>query len=257
MTFFEARGEGFVATELTRGPWDARLMHGGPPSALLARAFERLVAPAPIARITLEFVRPLVIGELTLQASVVRPGRKIILVAGSLSAGGKEIVRGQALAIRRLEGELALDAARRAPAPDFAAPDALPRWEFPFFQTEIGYHTAMEVRSARGAFGTGAMTAWMRMLVPLLPGEEPSPLTRVLCAADSSNGLSVALDLSRFTFLNPDLTVCLHRMPTGAWIGVDAVTSPEPHGIGLAEGALFDEQAAIGRAAQTLLIEPR
>ena len=31
----------FEPSELTRGPWDPGHQHGGPPSALLARAFER------------------------------------------------------------------------------------------------------------------------------------------------------------------------------------------------------------------------
>ena len=30
-------GGGFVATELTRGPWDPGSQHAGPPSALLGR----------------------------------------------------------------------------------------------------------------------------------------------------------------------------------------------------------------------------
>jgi hypothetical protein len=33
------------------------------------------------------------------------------------------------------------------------------------------------------------------------------------------------------------------------------VTYVQPHGVGLAESQLFDEQGVIGRAAQALLIE--
>jgi hypothetical protein len=256
-SFFEARGDGvFAATELTRGPWDARLMHGGPPAALLGREIERLAgADMHVARITVEFLRPLAIGELVLRADTTRPGRKVRTFAGSLSQDGKELVRASALAIRRLDMDLGI-----VPGPEparFAAPDTVAPWQFPFFRDTVGYHTAMEVRVVRGALGEGAMTAWMRMRVPLLVSEAPSGLQRTLCAADSGNGLSVALNLARFTFLNPDLTVCLTRPPRGAWVGLDAVTRAEPHGTGLAESAIFDEGGPIGRAAQTLIVEPR
>jgi hypothetical protein len=253
-SFFVPRGPGFAATALTRGPWDARFMHGGPPAALLGRAFERLAGEAQLVRLTFEFVRPLVAGDVDVEAAVVRPGRKVVIVAGALVAGGQEIVRASALAIRRREVDVVQPASRLA---DVAAPESLDPWEFPFFAESTGYHTGMEVRVARGRFGSGALTGWMRMRVPLLPDEEPSPLQRVLCAADSGNGLSVALDLARFTFLNPDLVVSLHRLPEGEWVGLDATTTPEPHGIGLAESALFDRHGAIGRALQTLIIEPR
>ncbi len=256
-SFFEPRGAGlFAATELTRGPWDARFMHGGPPAALLGRELARLAGDdMHVARVTVEFVRPLQIGTLALAAAVARPGRKVRTIAGSLSHDGKELVRASALAIRRLDVDLGVV---RGPEPArFTGPEALAPWQFPFFRDAVGYHTAMEVRVARGALGDGAMTAWMRMRVPLLPGEAPTGLERALCAADSGNGLSVALDLARFTFLNPDLTVCLARVPRGEWVGLDAVTRPEPQGVGLAESALFDETGPIGRAVQTLIVEPR
>jgi hypothetical protein len=59
------------------------------------------------------------------------------------------------------------------------------------------------------------------------------------------------------SFINVDLTVHLHRMPTGEWICMDAVTLPEPNGIGMADTQLFDARGPIGRAAQTLLIADR
>jgi Acyl-CoA thioesterase C-terminal domain len=93
--------------------------------------------------------------------------------------------------------------------------------------------------------------------VPLLPGEEPSPLQRVLAAADSGNGVSVTLDWSRYLFINVDLSVHLHRMPAGDWICLDAVTFPEPNGIGVADTTLLDERGSIGRAVQTLLVAER
>ena len=129
-----------------------------------------------------------------------------------------------------------------------------------FFPTghDVGYHTAMEYRFVSGRFvDQGPATVWMRMLVSLVAGEQPSPLQRVLTAADSGNGVSAALDWSRFLFINVDLTVHLHRMPAGEWVCLDAITVPEPTGIGLADTALHDERGPIGRALQTLVVRER
>ena len=92
--------------------------------------------------------------------------------------------------------------------------------------------------------------------MPLVEGEETSPLCRVAAAADFGNGVSWVLNRSDgFSFINPDLTVYLHRYPVGEWVCLDAVTHVEPHGVGLAESLLFDEHGPIGRAAQSLLID--
>ena len=116
----------------------------------------------------------------------------------------------------------------------------------------------MDYRFVSGAFlEPGPATVWMRMRQPLVDAEPPSPLQRVLAAADSGNGVSATLDWRRFLFINVDLSVHLERMPTGDWVCLDAVTLPQPSGVGTADTALFDERGRIGRALQTLLIAER
>jgi hypothetical protein len=97
----------------------------------------------------------------------------------------------------------------------------------------------------------------MRMRQPLVAGERPSPLQRVLTAADSGNGVSATLDWRRYLFINVDLSVHLERMPSGEWLCLDAVTLPQPSGIGVADTLLLDEGGRIGRALQTLLVAER
>ena len=116
----------------------------------------------------------------------------------------------------------------------------------------------MEVRFLSGAYlDPGPARAWMRMRVALIEGEEPSPLDRVLVAADSGNGVSAPLDYSRFLFINTDLSVALRRMPEGEWVLLDAVSHAEPDGIGLSDTLLGDARGPIGRATQSLLIAQR
>ncbi|HWN66152.1 MAG TPA: thioesterase family protein [Haliangium sp.] len=257
-SFFVAGSEAgtWVSTELTRGPWSPEYQHGGPPAALLARALERDLADlepsARIVRMTVEIVRPIPIAALAIEVERVRTGRQVQELRGRILVDGREVCRATALCIRTTALDLAAPAGARLTPPEQSAP-----FEFPFFTEPVGYHTGMEVRFARGTFGSGAVAAWMRMRAPLVPGEEPSPLQRVMIAADSGNGVSAALDTARFTFVNPDLTVYLHRPPVGEWVCLDATTTTQPSGIGLADSALHDALGPIGRSLQSLVVARR
>jgi hypothetical protein len=98
---------------------------------------------------------------------------------------------------------------------------------------------------------------WGRMRYPLVPDEEPSPLERVLIVADSGNGASSVLDLTGWYFINPELTVHLHREAVGDWIRLDATTTVSAGGAGLATSVLSDVDGPVGAGAQSLLVTPR
>jgi hypothetical protein len=252
--FFLPDGDGFVATELTRGPWSRDLQHGGPPSALIARAVRRAAGPeGRIVRVTVDLLRPVPLGRVTIAIEPVREGRAARVYRARLSVGGKESLNATALVVRTVE--VGLDATPGGSFP--RSPEDSDPYTFTFFSDSVGYHTAMEVRVARGTWGKGPLAGWMRMRFPLVPGEEPAPVERVLAAADSGNGISPFLDPKKFSFVNPDLTVHLRRDPIGEWIGLDAATAIEPDGTGLAESALFDARGPIGRSLQSLVVERR
>ena len=114
----------------------------------------------------------------------------------------------------------------------------------------------MELRVVAGTFAdVGEATIWFRLAVPLVAGETPSPLQRVAAAADFGNGVSAALERGKYLFINPDLSVFLHRYPVGEWVALEAQTFAEAHGVGLAESALYDERGRIGRSLQSLLVD--
>jgi Thioesterase-like superfamily len=255
--FYLPEGERFAASELTRGPWDPNAQHAGPPAALLGRAIERCGEPEgmQVGRVTLEILGPVPIAPLSVTARVVRPGRSVELVEAELSAPEGAVMRACGWRLRTKEVELSPEPPT-GPAP--RGPDQ--GAERDFFDTgqDVGYHTAMEYRFIEGSFlEPGPATVWMRMRHPLVAGEDPSPLQRVLTAADSGNGVSAALDHRRYLFINTDLTVHLHRPPNGDWVCLEARTYPEQNGVGMADTALYDERGRIGRAAQTLLVRER
>jgi hypothetical protein len=121
-----------------------------------------------------------------------------------------------------------------------------------------GYLSAIEWRAMWGGLTKpGPASVWGRMRYPLMPDEEPSPLERVLILADSGNGVSWELDIARWHFINPELTVHLHREAEGEWICLDAQTAISPGGVGLATSVLSDLNGPVGVGAQSLLIAPR
>jgi hypothetical protein len=256
--FYEPDGDRFRATELTRGPWDPGAQHAGPPAGLLARELERLGEPgARVGRITIEILRSVPITTLEVAARIVRPGRRVELCEATLADEGGELMRATAWRLRSAPVALPDDALEPAAAVTPRPEEAEPKEFFPTGES-VGYHTAMDYRFVRGAFlEPGPATVWMRMRHPLVAGEEPSPLVRVMVAADSGNGVSAALDWRRYIFINVDLTVHLHREPAGEWVCLDAVTLPEPTGLGLSDTLLSDERGRLGRAAQTLLVGER
>ena len=257
-SFFVPRGSGWGATEATRGPWDDAHQHAGPPSGLLGRALERFEPrdDARIVRVTVDILRPVPIAELEVEVVVARPGKRVELLEAVMTSGGDAVLKARAWRLSTAALEIVgLDGAAREPLP---GPET-GRWE-PFFPgvAEVGYHTHMDWRFLRGSFReAGPATAWLTMKVPLLPGEEPSPLVRVLVAADSANGVSCALDPREYLFVNTDLNVFLYRVPVGEWIGMDSRTMLDPSGAGITETVLHDRSGPVGRALQTLYVAKR
>ncbi len=254
--FFRRLGEDrFEATQWTRGPWSPEHQHAGPPSALVGGRLAEMVDDSfRIVRVAVEVTRPVPIGTLRLERSFRREGRSVRAMVGRLyDDDGRLVLSADALAI----AEAALDFGPVQPAMDEPSPSNSKPVDFPFKDAEPGYANAMELRFARGAFGDGDVMAWMQMRVSLLEDKEPSPLERVLTAADSGNGVSQRLSLAEFTYMNPDLTVTLHRPPVGEWIGMAARTDLDDLGIGVADTRLYDETGPIGRGIQTLLVRRR
>jgi acyl-CoA thioesterase len=251
VAFFEQDGERFIPSVLTRGPWRPEHQHGGPPSALMARAIEGEAGSLHLARFTIDFVRPVPIEPLTLRLERTRDGRRAQGYEVELCADGQVVARATALVMRAEPAAAPSEVLRELlePPPSESEP-----FQFPFFRSSIGYHTATESRLARGRVGSGKAALWMRQRVPLVAGETPSPAQRILLMADSGSGVGAVLDPVRFMpFINADLSVSLHRLPEGEWMGLDAVTTVEPHGIGLTRTRLYDRQGLIGEGLQALV----
>lgn len=265
--FFDEGGL-WVPTDYARGPWTPDALHGGPVAALVARAAESCEPDEQmhLSRLTLELLRPVPLRPLEVQARLTRPGRKVQVVDVRVSSGETDFAWGRALRIRRLQDDIRtrLSESVRAAASertDVASPPG-PEMGRPTEAIVQGYrafhNSGAELRFVRGKFASrGPSTVWVRLAVPVVVGEEPSPVQRVAAAADFGNGVSSVLDFQSWTFINPDLTVFLNRPPAGEWICLEASTRLGAPGIGLSECGLWDLDGPIGRSAQSLLVEPR
>ena len=121
-----------------------------------------------------------------------------------------------------------------------------------------GYLDAVEWQWIEGSVTRpGRAVVWMRPLLPLLPGEEMSPLQRLLTCVDSASGASAALDPATWNFMNTELTVHVVRPPVGEWVCLDARTTLGGGAVGLAASVVYDERGLVARSAQALLVTPR
>lgn len=254
---FVPDGENWLPTGYSVGPWSPDSLHGGPVAALLTRAIEATSAPAPVrlARLTVELLRPVPRSPLVVATEVVRPGAKVSTVDATVhTADGKLLVMARAQRIRVAEVEFPDGVDETPPA---LPPEASDTSGWPGV-AELAFHShATEHRFVRGRFGdVGACFDWVRLAVPVVPGEQPSGWQRAAATADFSNGISAVVPFDgSAVFINPDLTVHLWREPQGEWIGTDAVTRTSGTGIGMAETALWDLSGRIGRGVQSLLLD--
>ncbi|MDF1606048.1 thioesterase family protein [Nocardioides sp. YIM 152315] len=246
-----AVGEAFESLSSSVGPWSPDSQHGGPPAALLARSVERL-SPARIGRFTMELLGPVPVGPVAVTASVLRPGRSVQLVGAELH----DVARGRVAASAR--AWLFPDGAgpgAAGPPPPHGPGDGAERprpsgWHG-------GYLDAIEWRWVRGGLEEpGSGVVWMRS-PGLVEGEPISPVQRLLACVDSASGVSAALDVRQWGFLNTELSVHVLREPVGEWVCLDAETTLSDGATGVATSAVYDERGLVARSAQALLVVPR
>jgi hypothetical protein len=260
-SYYERLGNGhFRATRATQSPWDPRMQHGGPPAALAAGVIERS-HPRPemrIARISLDFLGPIPLGEVEAETRVVRPGRRVELIEAVLVCDGREVVLARAWRIAtNPEIHRSLPEGHTAPHPPVPPLETATEQRF-MPENPFGYGDALETRFiSQPREGDAAAEVWMRPRVPLIADEPLGGLERLLIGADSANGFSSRLAFHEWLFVPPSLTVTLHRYPSGEWVFMRATTTISDDGIGFTESMLADERGFVGAGAHPLLIESR
>jgi hypothetical protein len=213
--------------------------------------------PRVIGRFTMDLLGPVPVEELTVVASVPRPGRTVSLRQAELSdATGRVVARAQGWAFPALSWDDGSSPA--APGVPLGHGPADGHLEDPPAGWSRGYLDSVEWQWIEGAVTTpGPAVVWMRPRVPLVPGEEMTPLQRLLTCVDSASGASAVLDPAEWSFMNTELTVHVVRPPAGEWVCLRARTTIGPGAVGLAAAEVYDELGLVARSAQALLVTRR
>ncbi len=253
--FFKLDGNhGYVGFDPARGPWSADSCHAGPVTGAIARSLEILVADKQLVRLSVEILRPVPIDGFYVEANLSKEGRMVTTATARITnASGKLIATASSLhMVVQSLGDLP---SHKEVMPDRALAQA---GDFPIKRTAHGlpsFSTGIEVLYPPGEDDQpGPTSLWMRTL-PLVEGEKMSPFQQLCPLADCGNGIARNADVTDMSFMNPDITIVMHRAPTSEWLGSRAHSHWESTGMGLAQATLFDTEGAIGSAMQTLLLQ--
>lgn len=259
-----AEGNGwYTSTELARAGWYEDGQHGGVVAALLAGEIEKVptLTRMEVGRLTVELFRRIPTVRLQVTTQIRREGKKVQLVEASLSDGSLELARAVALRIRVADLDLPESAKPSTKTPKL--PDQLPAldltgWGVGKAGDVVFHRRAIDIREAEGSYRElGPAAIWVRLMKPLIAGEEPTQLQRAMVTSDFGNGVGRVLHSGDWYFLNADLTVNLYRYPMGDWVALRSQSLISPGGRGLASSELFDVSGPIGRATQTLFVDRR
>jgi hypothetical protein len=259
-SYYERLGPvAYTSTAATQSPWQLDLQHGGPPAALLTREIEKSVADEPlvVGKVEVDFLGPIPQGRCAVAVDVLRPGRQVRQVQALMSFpehGDRPVVAARAW-LFSIEPGRAPATTRATLVPPLPGPQ--PQRFFAGLDPSWGYGPSIEWRFSTGGFReVGAAQVWTRVRVPLVDDEPTSDLQRMLVVADSTNGISAALPMDRWLSIPPALTVVVRRAPAGEWFMLDAQTSIEAQGTGVAQSTIVDEQGICAHVLQPLLVAP-
>lgn len=258
--FFLRSGTDFLPTPYSRGPWDERSLHGGPVAALIVSQVEQADADESMftARLTAELLKPVPQDRLTVTCTLTRPGKRVRIYSVTITHDGQVVVQASVLRIRKVADDL--PERTHDAQPPFPPPLACPIAPWPA-DMYVNIADALEIRVAsaiESAFGlAGEATCWFKMLVPLVEGDDIDPTSTALIVADFGNGISATVPMATHVYINPDLTVYLHRRPRGEWIANDARTWLHPDDGALAFAHLWDAAGQFGHATQSLYVAAR
>jgi hypothetical protein len=253
-------GEKFRATDLARGTWSAAMQHGGPVSALLGRALERREQrdDTRLSRVVIDLLGGVPSeGDLWVRSQVQRGGKQIELVSAEMLAPGPDgqprpVARATGWRLQQQDTQAVAHAAAELPRPRSEARNR----NLKALGWERNYVHSLEWLWLTEPRTPGPGESWINPTVDLVQGETMTPLERLFAVADCANGIGTKLDIRKWTFMNTDLVVHVHRIPEGEWTGIRAETNYGPDGVGTTVGTLFDERGAVGAIQESVLVRP-
>lgn len=251
--FFRREGELFVPNPISRGPWSETSLHGRVVIGLLGREIERRHGGPDYvpARLTVDMYRLPDLSPVEVETRVVRDGRRIKVIDAEFVSGGVSMARATCqllLRTRNPEGNVWSPPAWDAPPPSETPPP-------PDDRGSLGGMWA--TRPISGFWGSlGKRQLWMSEVRELVGGDPLTPFTRVAVGCDFASPFANAGDRG-LGYINTDVTLYLHRLPVGEWVGYEVVNHHATDGVAIGECRLHDETGPIGTASVAALAQAR
>lgn len=227
------------------------MLHGRVIAGLLAFQIEQEHGDAQMlpARLTVDMYRPPDFSPITIKTSVARDGYRIKVVdaefinsAGSMGRASCQLLR----MTQNSPGNIWMPPAWNVPKPQ-----DIPAVE----KFADGTGPTWNIKNISGAFGVCAQRrVWMSETRELVAGVPITPWMRVALAADFASPCANIGD-ANLGYINTDVTVYLHRLPRGEWIGMETSNHHATDGIAIGECFMYDEEGAIGAASVAALAQ--
>ena len=251
--FFTREGESYVPQATCRGPRNPDSLHGRVIIGLIGFELERLHGGEewmPV-RLTVDMYRLPDFSPITAMTSIVRGGRRIKVVDCELMSGGKSIGRGTCQFLLRSENAPGITWS--PPDWNVPKPEALPHPPAGQFGERM-----WKMRNIDNPFDgkSKPRRAWMCEIRELVDGSALTPFSRVAVAADFTSPLANRSETG-LGYINTDVTVYLHRLPIGEWLGFEAINHHASAGVAIGESFLYDVEGAIGSVSCAALRQSR
>ncbi len=263
---FVPDGDLLIPQPSAAGPWFPGVQHGGAICGVFARSIEAVPTDRPmfVTRMSVDMTRKVPMGPARVETDLVREGRRVQAIECRYVVEDDVVARATATRIRiddtvfsEPDGGLSADPAVFEDPPeshppgrpdDFAEADFIRTDQIDFVHN---FTMRREERADRRA------VTWLRLERPFVAGEEATALQRVAMCADMIPSAGSHVDYETHVSVNPDLTINLHRLPEGDWVGHVAVVHVSPDGFGRTDAELYDQTGTLGRSIKSLLIDPR
>lgn len=251
--FFTRDGQVYHATQACRGPWDPKSLHGAVIVALLAFEIERQYVTDDYmpARLTVDMHRLPDFSPVAVKTHLVRDGYRIKVVDAEFFSNDVSMARATCQLLRKTEN---------SPQKVWSPPD----WEVPHpdeittapnaHQPKGGSRKMRPIVGNMGSFGQKRM--WMSEQRNLVDDIALSPWNQVALLADFANPFANSGE-GGLGYINSDVTLYLHRLPVGDWLGMEVVNHQATDGVAIAECTIYDLQGAIGSSSVTGLAQKR
>ncbi len=248
--------DGVVSTELTRGPWAHRVMHGGPICGALGRTVELGLGRQDLVctRFTVDILSGIPVEPLRCSHEVRKAGKRTALVDGFLEHEGRLVARAtsQWLAPGPADqgGPIELP-----PVPgDRDDPGAHPDMTYP----RPGFNAdAIDLRVVEGSTEEpGPGRIWIRLAHPLVEGESTTTFQRLTTLCDLGAAVGWEPSDSDAHYINTDVTLQLVRRPQGEWFFFESSVVHGADGVACCRSTISDVGGVLGWIMQSQMQAP-